>query len=457
MALPWFALSAASSFCVALAFYPALRLPERRRFFVLLFLQLLILLSPLAIPANARFLRLLGSIGAITFTLKLYDLHIGAAVGARPALPRFVVFLWNVFSLVDRRIDTHPDRPWPSPAARLVSSTAATLAALALAYAVFRFDWTRWPSALEHAAKVVSFFLELFPFTAAIAVIWRLFLGPARDHIRNPFAARTPADFWRRYNRPTHEFLEEDVFKPAAGSRRGRGGRWAGLGAIVLTFLLSAVAHEYVFAVPIGRCAARRGPPNSRGTGLHRFSPWGMGPVGWELEDVAPGRSSALLAGAAGTTGRRQRTGGRAHGGRAHHAVAVGQVTPGPLLTTATFVGYVLGRSAYGTAGAVAGALLATVAIFLPAFVFVAALGKVLPRLSRSPVARGALDAASAAVVALIVVVTLTLAASALRTPTSLAVAAAAAVALLAFKVNATWVMLAAALVGTASGLWLWT
>jgi chromate transporter len=136
-------------------------------------------------------------------------------------------------------------------------------------------------------------------------------------------------------------------------------------------------------------------------------------------------------------------------------AVAVGQVTPGPLLTTATFVGYVLGHRAYGPGGAVAGALLATAAIFLPAFVFVAGLGKVLPRLSASPAARGALDAASAAVVSLIVVVTITLAAGALRTPTSIAVAFAAAVALLAFNVNATWVMLAAALVGVTSGLWL--
>jgi chromate transporter len=135
-------------------------------------------------------------------------------------------------------------------------------------------------------------------------------------------------------------------------------------------------------------------------------------------------------------------------------AVAVGQVTPGPLLTTATFVGYVLGHRAHGPAGGVAGALLATAAIFLPAFVFVAALGRILPRLSRSPVARGALDAASAAVVSLIVVVTLNLAAGALRTPTSVAVFAAAAVALLAFNVNATWVMLAAALVGLTSGFW---
>src|SRR5204862_3289499 len=63
-------------------------------------------------------------------------------------------------------------------------------------------------------------------------------------------------------------------------------------------------------------------------------------------------------------------------------AVAIGQVTPGPLLTTATFAGYVMGYKAYGTdAGAVAGALVSTACIFLPAFVFIALLGNLLPRL----------------------------------------------------------------------------
>jgi chromate transporter len=135
-------------------------------------------------------------------------------------------------------------------------------------------------------------------------------------------------------------------------------------------------------------------------------------------------------------------------------AVAVGQVTPGPLLTTATFAGYVLGHRAYGTtAGAVAGALVATAAIFLPAFVFVAALGRWLPRLRESPAARGALDATGAAVVALIVVVTVTLAGTALRSPASLAIAVGAAAALLIWQVNATWVMLAAAVLGVAGPL----
>ncbi len=88
-------------------------------------------------------------------------------------------------------------------------------------------------------------------------------------------------------------------------------------------------------------------------------------------------------------------------------AVAVGQVTPGPLLTTATFAGYLRGHAITGTElGGVAGAIVATVAIFLPAFVLVALTGRVLQKLRRNRRARGALDAMNAAVVMLLVVVT---------------------------------------------------
>src|SRR6201994_661398 len=74
-------------------------------------------------------------------------------------------------------------------------------------------------------------------------------------------------------------------------------------------------------------------------------------------------------------------------------AVAVGQVTPGPVFTTATFVGFVLGGSA--------GAAVATIGIFLPAFVFVALSGVFLPRLARSSVFRAALDGVNVASLAL--------------------------------------------------------
>jgi chromate transporter len=121
-------------------------------------------------------------------------------------------------------------------------------------------------------------------------------------------------------------------------------------------------------------------------------------------------------------------------------AVAVGQITPGPLFTTATFVGYLL-------AGA-AGAAAATVGIFLPAFVLVAASGPLIPRIRRSPAASAALDAVNAASLALMAVVTAQLARAALVDWPTAAVAAASGALLLRWRVNAAWIVLGAGLVG---------
>ena len=93
-------------------------------------------------------------------------------------------------------------------------------------------------------------------------------------------------------------------------------------------------------------------------------------------------------------------------GGELVDAVAAGQVTPGPVLTTATFIGYLI--------AGLPGAGVATVAIFLPAFGCVAALGRIAPRLRRSPTAGRFLSGVNAAAVALMAAVTLTLARAAL-------------------------------------------
>jgi chromate transporter len=121
-------------------------------------------------------------------------------------------------------------------------------------------------------------------------------------------------------------------------------------------------------------------------------------------------------------------------------AVAIGQVTPGPVFTTATFIGYVL-------AGGL-GAAAATVGIFLPAFVFVALSGPLVPRLRRSPLAGAVLDGVNAASLALMAVVTAQLATSALFDGLTLALVAASAVFLFRFRVNSTWLVLGGALVG---------
>jgi chromate transporter len=121
-------------------------------------------------------------------------------------------------------------------------------------------------------------------------------------------------------------------------------------------------------------------------------------------------------------------------------AVAVGQFTPGPLFTTATFIGYVVA----GWAGAV----VATVGIFLPGFVLVAVSGPLIPRLRRSPVVAAALDGVVAGSLALMAVVTWQLGKASIVDRTTLAVFAVSLIALLRFRVNSAWLVAAAAVVG---------
>lgn len=121
-------------------------------------------------------------------------------------------------------------------------------------------------------------------------------------------------------------------------------------------------------------------------------------------------------------------------------AVAVGQFTPGPVFTTATFVGYVLAGNA--------GALWATVGIFLPAFVFVALSAPLLPRLRASALLSGALDGVNAASLALMAAVTIPLAADAFRGPLPVLIGAAAFVLGFHWRVNASWLVLAGGVVG---------
>jgi chromate transporter len=121
-------------------------------------------------------------------------------------------------------------------------------------------------------------------------------------------------------------------------------------------------------------------------------------------------------------------------------ATAVGQVTPGPVFTTATFIGYLLAGPK--------GALVATVGIFLPAFVFVALSAPLIPRLRRSPIAGAMLDGLNVASLALMAVVTWQLGRAAVYDWLTAAIAAASAFLLLRFRTNATWLVVGGAAVG---------
>jgi len=123
-------------------------------------------------------------------------------------------------------------------------------------------------------------------------------------------------------------------------------------------------------------------------------------------------------------------------------AVAVGQFTPGPLFTTATFIGYVLGGWM--------GAAVATVAIFLPGFLLVAVSGPLIPRIRRSALASAALDGVIAGSLALMAVVIWQLGKTALVDRTTLVLFLVSVFALLRFRINSAWLIGAAALAGWA-------
>jgi chromate transporter len=121
-------------------------------------------------------------------------------------------------------------------------------------------------------------------------------------------------------------------------------------------------------------------------------------------------------------------------------AIAVGQVTPGPVFTTATFVGYLV--------GGLPGAVVATLGIFVPAFFFVALSGPLVPRLRRSPLAGAVLDGVNVASLALMAAVTWQLGLRALSGPLPVAIGVLALVALLRYRINSTWLVAVGAVAG---------
>src|SRR5208283_1518676 len=121
-------------------------------------------------------------------------------------------------------------------------------------------------------------------------------------------------------------------------------------------------------------------------------------------------------------------------------AIAVSQATPGPFFTVATFIGYILAGWR--------GAALATLGMFLPAFVYVGVTARFLPNLRKSPVASAFLDGVNAAAVALMAFVGWQFARASLVNVPAMVLAIASAVLVFRYKVNSAWLVLGGALAG---------
>ncbi len=127
-------------------------------------------------------------------------------------------------------------------------------------------------------------------------------------------------------------------------------------------------------------------------------------------------------------------------------AIAIGQFTPGPVFTTATFIGYVIAGSP--------GAVLATLGIFLPSFVFVMASSPLIPRLRRSSWASGFLDGVNVASLGLMAAVTWQLGRAAVIDWFTAVLALISAVLVFCLKINSAWLVLGGGVIGLVSKVW---
>ena len=238
----------------------------------------------------------------------------------------------------------------------------------------------------------------------------------------------------------------------ARTAMRSAGVAAAGGAALVLAVL---GVHELVVLLAAGTLVLLlRWPSRRAGAGAAALLPWiSVGVPSAALPAAAPGlgwlflfflKIGAVLYGSGYVLLSFLRSGLVERGGylteaQLLDAVAAGQLTPGPVFTTATFVGYLL----HGVAGGV----LATVGIFLPAFIFVGVSGALVPWLRRSPPARAFLDGVNAGSVALMALVTWQLGRSTLTSPMMWSLALGSLL-LLRVGVNSAWLVAAGAVAG---------
>jgi MBOAT, membrane-bound O-acyltransferase family len=228
----------------ALAFFPALCLRGPFRTLSWLLCSAFVALSPCLVPLRFPEWRFLSTLAAIGLLAKLYDLFWSGDYAFRQGLCFYFLWLPNSLWLVVRRIP--PPHARRDDWNRLGVACILTAAGVAVLVGIFACDWSDTSFAWEHSVKVIATFSTVVCFARMAAAAYRLSGGAALDPMLAPAGASTPAEFWRRWNRPAQQFLETYAFRPAGGLHHP-------VRATLVTFAISAAVHEYVFGIASGR------------------------------------------------------------------------------------------------------------------------------------------------------------------------------------------------------------
>ena len=229
---------------MAVLYYPLLRLSLSRRIVPWVLLMLIATVMPCLVSPDHKPLRFGATLVSMSFLVKLYTAFMQPALAARMNFKDYALYLAHPALIVlnrrQREISSADNRR------RIVFHGMAALIMISACILLFRMDWNRSPLALEHCLKVAAVVLAVAVIANFTAAIFRLVGGPSQDTMGNLLTARTPAAFWRRWNRPAQQFFHEFVFKPTGGTRHP-------IRATLITFAISGLVHEYVFGIASGR------------------------------------------------------------------------------------------------------------------------------------------------------------------------------------------------------------
>lgn len=218
--------------------------PRRVRLLAWWLAFLLVAIAPCLVPPAAVVHRFIAALFSTANIAKLYDLLHQPTLARQLSPASYALYLLNWFWTV------LPERPRTVERSRdlvqLAIAAPTAFLLIAITRYIFNQDFAQVPFLVEHALKVAAPALTLIPLTNGLASLWRLAGGRALNPMGNLATARTPAEFWRRWNRPAQRFFEYYTFRRMVGLRHPTLG-------ILTAFTISGLGHEYLFSITIGK------------------------------------------------------------------------------------------------------------------------------------------------------------------------------------------------------------
>jgi hypothetical protein len=234
------------AWCALALYFPALKWRASRRLPFMLLLAAVVLLAPLLVSPEQRIARFMTSLLAVLMVFKMWALHLAAKRGDRPDARQMLGFAVNPFFLVWARRGAERQPTRKQVFIDFVIADLNVIIGALVTLMIIRASWPPGVFLIQHTLILTGLMWTAIAWMSVSVAITRLCGGYCVSAHDRPWLARTPADWWRRYNRLIGSFLHECVFKVVGGRRHPVRGT-------LVAFAVSGVLHEYIFWLAAGR------------------------------------------------------------------------------------------------------------------------------------------------------------------------------------------------------------